>query len=80
MKIYIGNLSYEATEEELKTLFEEHGEVKSLIVCTWRETGKPKGFGFCEMPDAEAKVAIGFINGKELRGRLLKVAEAYRQD
>ncbi len=81
MKIYIGNLNYETTDAELKALFQEYGEVASLIVCTWRETGKPRGYGFCSMPnDAEANAAIAGLNGKEVGGRTLRVAEAHNQD
>ena len=76
-KLYIGNLSYGATEETLRSLVEGHGTVESVTVITDRETGRSKGFGFVEMSnDAEAERAISALNGKEIDGRTLTVSEA----
>jgi RNA recognition motif-containing protein len=77
MNIYIGNLSYEMTEEDLKEAFEVFGEVNTVKVIKDNHTGKSKGFGFVEMPDkAEAESAIEGLNGKDLKGRSLNVSEA----
>ena len=77
MNIYVGNLSYDAYEDELKKLFEEYGAVSSVNIITDRHTGKPKGFGFIEMPnDDEAKKAIEALDGKDFAERPLKVNEA----
>jgi cold-inducible RNA-binding protein len=76
-KIYVGNLSYDTTEEGIRTLFAQHGEIISVKAITDRMTGKSKGFAFVEMEnDNEAKAAINAINGQELDGRTLKVNEA----
>ncbi len=75
--IYVGNLSYEATEEEVRQLFAEFGDVSSVSLITDRETGRLRGFGFVEMADdATAKAAIEGLNGKEIAGRTLTVNEA----
>ncbi len=75
--IYIGNLSFEATEDELRGLFEEHGEVLKVNLITDRDTGQPRGFGFVEMADAtQGRAAIEQINGREVGGRTVKVNEA----
>ena len=77
MNIYVGNLSYEATEEDLRQAFEGFGQVESANIIKDRYSGEPKGFGFVEMPDkAEAQSAIEGLNGKELKGRTLTVNEA----
>ena len=76
-KIYVGNLSFEATEEQLRDLFGAHGTVQSVAIITDRDTGRSRGFGFIEMADdAEAKAAIEGVNGTELGGRSLNVNEA----
>ena len=76
-KLYVGNLSYDTTEDNLRTMFEEHGEVNSVAVITDRETGRSKGFAFVEMADdSAADAAKGAIDGMELEGRNLKVNEA----
>ena len=76
-KIYVGNLSYDTTEDELRKLFAEHGEVASVSVITDKFSGRSKGFGFVEMPkDAEADEAIKQLNGKDVGGRSLRVSEA----
>ena len=77
MNIYVGNLSYEVTEEDLKEAFEVFGEVDTVKVIKDNYTGRSKGFGFVEMPvKAEAQSAIEGLNGKELKGRSLNVNEA----
>ena len=77
MNIYVGNLSYEVTEEDLRTAFESFGKVESANIIQDKYSGKSKGFGFIEMPSAEeAKSAIEGLNGKELKGRNLNVNEA----
>ena len=75
-KIYVGNLPFTATEAEVRTLFSEHGTVESVSLPTDRETGRPRGFGFVEMSQADAARAIQNLNGKELGGRPLRVNEA----
>jgi RNA recognition motif-containing protein len=74
-KIYVGNLSYNATEDELRELFGQHGNVGSVSLVMDRETGRPRGFGFVEMEDG-ADEAIAALDGKEVGGRTLKVNEA----
>jgi RNA recognition motif-containing protein len=77
MNIYVGNLSYEVTEEDLKTAFETFGAVDIVKVVKDNYTGRSKGFGFVEMPDkTEAQSAIEGLNGKDLKGRNLNVNEA----
>ena len=77
MNIYVGNMSYDVTEDELRQAFEEHGEVSSVSVITDRYTGRPKGFGFVEMPqDDQARAAIEKLNGMAMKGRNLTVNEA----
>ena len=77
MNIYVGNLSGEVTEEELREAFEAFGQVESVNIVKDRYSGQPRGFGFVEMPaKAEAQAAITGLNGKELGGRTLIVNEA----
>lgn len=76
MKIYVGNLSYETSETQLREMFEPHGPVSSAKLATDRETGKPRGFGFVEMNDEGARAAIKALDGKENGGRPLTVNEA----
>lgn len=77
MKIYVGNMSYDVTEEDLRQAFEQFGKVESAAVIQDKFSGRSKGFGFVEMPDnAEAQAAIDGLNGKELKGRALNVNEA----
>ena len=73
-KLYVGNLPFSATSDEVHDLFSQHGEVHSVNLITDRETGRPRGFGFVEMDNAAA--AIEALNGKELDGRPLTVNEA----
>ena len=77
MKIYVGNMSFQTTEEELRELFGAHGQVSDCAVITDRETGRPRGFGFVTMDnDTEANAAIAAVNGQEIGGRTLTVNEA----
>ncbi|HEY9846874.1 MAG TPA: RNA-binding protein [Candidatus Caenarcaniphilales bacterium] len=77
MSIYVGNLSYEVTQEDLSTVFAEYGTVKRVQLPTDRETGRPRGFGFVEMEsDAEESAAIEALDGAEWMGRDLKVNKA----
>jgi len=77
MNIYVGNLSFRATEEDLSALFAEFGEVTSAKLVMDRETGRSRGFGFVEMEDdAAAKSAIEALDGQEHQGRNLTVNEA----
>lgn len=77
MNIYVGNLSYDATEDELRTAFSAFGQVSSVAVIKDRMTGRSKGFGFVEMADsAQAQAAIAGLNGKDLRGRAMNINEA----
>lgn len=76
-KLYVGNLSYSVTDQELQEMFSAHGTVESAQVITDRETGRSKGFGFVEMStDEEAQTAIAALNGQENGGRALTVNEA----
>jgi cold-inducible RNA-binding protein len=73
-KLYVGNLSYDTTEDELKTLFSQAGAVQSVAIIKDRETGRSKGFAFVEMSNqAEAQAAISQLNGKQFRDRALTV-------
>jgi RNA recognition motif-containing protein len=75
--IYVGNLAWEATSDDLYALFQEHGAVKRAQVISDKETGRSRGFGFVEMnDDAEAQKAIDALNGSTYRGRALTVNEA----
>lgn len=75
-KIYVGNLPFTATEDEVKALFSEHGEVESVALITDRETGRPRGFGFVEMAPDAADAAIKALDGQDMGGRNLRVNEA----
>lgn len=75
-KLYVGNLSFNTTEDELRNVFGAYGEVHSVALITDRETGRLRGFGFVEMDDEGAKAAIQGIDGTEVGGRTLKVNEA----
>jgi cold-inducible RNA-binding protein len=77
MKLYVGNLSFETTENDLRDLFAEHGTVTDVAIISDRETGRSRGFGFVTMGDAtSANAAITALNGKEVSGRALTVNEA----
>ncbi|MDH5306957.1 MAG: RNA-binding protein [Myxococcales bacterium] len=76
-KLYVGNLSFTTTEEQLRDLFEQHGRTQSVNVISDRETGRSRGFGFVEFEDAEsARAAQEALDGKEFDGRPLRVNEA----
>ena len=80
MNMYIGNLAYDVTEDDLRNAFSEFGEVSSVKIITDKFSGRPKGFGFVEMPDnSEADQAIKALNGKVLNGRSIKVNQARPQ-
>ncbi|MBT8484889.1 MAG: RNA-binding protein [Phycisphaerales bacterium] len=76
VKIYVGNLSFDTSEETLRSAFAAHGDVEDVAVITDRDTGRPRGFAFVSMPDSAARAAIEAMNGKELDGRTLNVNEA----
>ncbi len=77
INIFVGNLSYGATEDSVRSLFEQYGTVERVSIVTDRETGQAKGFGFVEMSGAEeAQRAIDNLNGRELNGRALTINEA----
>jgi RNA recognition motif-containing protein len=81
MRIFVGNLAFTTTEEELEQLFEPYGIVERAQIVTDRETGRSRGFGFIEMPDAtEAQAAIAGLNGTSLGGRPLTVNEARQRE
>ena len=76
-KLYVGNLPFSSTEEDLRGVFERHGSVDSVAVITDRETGRPRGFAFVEMAeDGAAADAIRALDGSDLGGRNIKVNEA----
>ncbi|HEY3122893.1 MAG TPA: RNA-binding protein [Thermoanaerobaculia bacterium] len=77
MKLYVGNLPYSTSEEDLRNLFSQYGTIESVAVITDRETGRSKGFGFVEFnDDGEARNAIQGLSGQEFGGRALTVNEA----
>jgi len=75
-RIYVGNLSYEATEDQVRDLFAEFGKVESVVMINDRETGRFRGFSFVEMANADADLAIEALDGRDVDGRALKVNEA----
>ena len=75
-KLYVGNLPFTATEESVRGLFTSHGTVEKVSLITDRDTGRPRGFGFVEMSNADASRAMQALNGKEFDGRSLKINEA----
>ena len=76
IRLYVGNLPYSATEDEIKQLFAQYGEVVAVALPTDRETGRPRGFGFVEMESAAATSAMKALDGKDFNGRNLRVNEA----
>ena len=74
--IYVGNLPFSATEEEIRGLFEKHGKVESVKLINDRETGRPRGFAFVDMSSTDAQTAIAQLNGFNMGGRPLRVNEA----
>src|SRR5262245_62964726 len=75
-KLYVGNLPFTATDDTVRALFSKHGTVQKVTLITDRDTGRPRGFGFVEMSNADASRAMQALNGAELDGRALKVNEA----
>jgi RNA recognition motif-containing protein len=79
-RIYVGNLPFSASEEEVRQLFSAHGEVISVSLPNDRDTGRPRGFGFVEMANDDADKAIEALDGKSLGGRALRVSEARERE
>ena len=79
-KLFVGNLPFSATEESVRELFAAHGTIDSLALINDRETGRPRGFGFIEMPSDDAAKAMQALNGKNFGGRDLKVNEAQARE
>jgi RNA recognition motif-containing protein len=79
-KLYVGNLPFTATDEGVRALFSKHGTVEKVSLISDRDTGRPRGFGFVEMPNADASRAMQALNGTEFEGRALKVNEAQERD
>jgi RNA recognition motif-containing protein len=75
-KLYVGNLPFTATEDSVRALFTPHGVVEKLSLINDRDTGRPRGFGFVEMANADASRAMQALNGKDFDGRALKINEA----
>ena len=79
-KLYVGNLPFTATEEAVNALFSKHGTVEKVSMITDRDTGRPRGFGFVEMSNADASRAMQALNGTDFEGRSLKVSEAQERE
>lgn len=79
-KLYVGNLPFTATEDSVRTLFSPHGSVERVSLITDRDTGRPRGFGFVEMSNADASRAMQALNGTAFDGRTLKINEAHDRD
>ena len=75
-KLYVGNLPFTATEEAVRALFAPHGSVDKVSLINDRDTGRPRGFGFVEMSNADASRAMQALNGTDFEGRALKINEA----
>jgi cold-inducible RNA-binding protein len=75
-KVYVGNLSFQTTESDVRSAFEQFGTVESVSIITDRDTGRSKGFGFVEMSEEDANKAIAGLSGAQLDGRALTVNEA----
>jgi RNA recognition motif-containing protein len=80
MSLYVGNLSWSATESSLQSLFATYGEVLSAKIVSDRDTGRSRGFGFVEMEESDARKAIAELDGKEVDGRTLRVNEAQKKE
>jgi RNA recognition motif-containing protein len=81
MKLYVGNLPFSSSEEDIRQLFEQHGTVYDVALITDRDTGRPRGFGFVEMDDGQAEAAMSALDGIDFGGRTLTVNQAReRQD
>ena len=79
-KLYVGNLPFSATEEDLRELFETHGAIESVSVITDRETGRARGFAFVEFEEASsADAAVQALDGKDMDGRAIRVNEAHER-
>jgi RNA recognition motif-containing protein len=78
-KLFVGNLSFDTTEDSLRTLFAAHGTVETIALISDRDTGRPRGFGFIEMSNADASRAMQALDGKDFEGRTLKVNEAQQK-
>jgi RNA recognition motif-containing protein len=78
--IYVGNIAFSTSEDDIRNLFSQFGEVNSVKFISDRETGRFRGFGFVEMDDAAAREAVQALNGKEVGGRALKVNEAQERE
>ena len=79
-KLFVGNLSFDTTEDSLRALFTQHGTVESVKIISDRDTGRPRGFGFIEMSNSDASRAMQALNGKDFEGRSLKVNEAQERE
>ncbi len=79
-KLYVGNLPFSATEDSVRALFAPHGTVEKLSLITDRDTGRPRGFGFVEMSDADASRAMQALNEKDFEGRKLRINEAQERE
>ena len=79
-KLYVGNLPFTATDEAVRALFAKHGTVEKVSLITDRDTGRPRGFGFVEMSNADASRAMQALNGTDFDGRPLKVNEAHDRE
>jgi len=75
-KLYVGNLPFSATDESVRALFAKHGTVETVALIADRDTGRPRGFGFVEMSNADASRAMQALNGTDFDGRTLKINEA----
>ena len=78
--IYVGNIAFSTSEDDIRNLFAQFGEVNSVKFISDRETGRFRGFGFVEMNDNDAREAVQALNGKEVGGRALKVNEAQERE
>lgn len=79
-KLFVGNLPFTATEDSVRALFASHGTVETIALITDRDTGRPRGFGFIEMSNADASRAMQALDGKDFEGRSLKVNEAQQRE
>jgi RNA recognition motif-containing protein len=79
-KLYVGNLPFTATEDSVRALFSPHGTVEKLSLITDRDTGRPRGFGFVEMSNADASRAMQALNEKDFEGRKLRINEAQERE
>ena len=78
--LYVGNLPFTATDEGVNALFSKHGTVEKVSLITDRDTGRPRGFGFVEMSNADASRAMQALNGTDFDGRTLRVSEAQERE